>query len=193
MATLKTGTLVRRCFSNTHRPGEYGVITEHLYSTTLCTMYRIRRESDGKESRWSDMFFNVVEEPALPDDSNPKDAVAQLKVDLSLIPEVFSAHVADALMDGAKKYGPYNWRDKKVQARVYVAAAKRHLAAWFANEETAEDSGVHHLGHAAACLAIILDAQHHECLLDNRPDNNGKRMQDLFDQINQRRAPNNID
>lgn len=206
MATLKRGTRIRRNLDAVHSPGQWATITSHVRSAPHHTEYEVRLDKDGELAVWRDTFFQTEEAltkaamreacaelsnkavESLPDDSNPKDAVAQLKVDLSLIPEVFSAHVADALMDGAKKYGPYNWRDKKVQARVYVAAAKRHLAAWSEREETAEDSGAHHLGHAAACLAIILDAQHHGCLLDNRPANSGKRMQDLFDQINKRRA-----
>lgn len=202
MATLKRGTRVRRNLDALQSAGRWATVTHHRRSVPHAyTEYEVRLDGTGDLSVRRDTYFQTEEdliragavgapkqEYTLPADSNPKDAIAQLKVDLSLIPEVFSAHVADALMDGAEKYGPYNWRDKKVQARVYVAAAKRHLAAWFEREETAEDSGVHHLGHAAACLAIILDAQHHGCLLDNRPANSGKRMQDLFDQINKRRA-----
>ncbi len=145
------------------------------------------REIDGSYSAKHFVLCDKEAVPPVRDDSNPKDAVAQLKVDTSLVPDVALAHIADALMDGAKKYGPFNWRDKKVQARVYVAAARRHLAQWLDREETAEDSGVHHLGHAAACLAILLDAQHYGCLLDNRPDNKGLRLQDLFDNIQNRR------
>lgn len=194
MTTLKPGTRIRRDVSATCDAGRYATIKAHVSSHPGHTVYRVLPDGEEYTRSWSSNYFSVVEDTVEPDwnavydDSNPKDAVAQLKVDLSLIPEVFNAHVADALMDGAKKYGPFNWRDKKVQARVYVAAAKRHLAAWAEREETAEDSGVHHLGHAAACLAILLDAQHHGCLLDNRPQNSGARMQDLFDQINNRRA-----
>ena len=91
------------------------------------------------------------------------------KVSLSTVPAVAVAHEACALMDGARKYGPYNWRDKKVVARIYVDACKRHLDAWLEGQETAEDSGVHHLGHARACLAILLDAQETGNLIDDRP------------------------
>jgi hypothetical protein len=91
------------------------------------------------------------------------------KVSLSTVPAVAVAHEACALMDGARKYGPYNWRDKKVIARIYVDACKRHLDAWLEGQETAEDSGVHHLGHARACLAILLDAQETGNLIDDRP------------------------
>lgn len=72
-------------------------------------------------------------------------------------------------MDGADKYGPYNWRDNAVIASIYVDAATRHLTAWLEGEELAADSEVHHLGHAIACLAILLDAQETGNLVDDRP------------------------
>ncbi len=103
------------------------------------------------------------------DGINPKDAIGDTKPDLSLIPPIANLHEAAAFGDGARKYGPYNWRDKSVRARVYIAAAKRHIDLWQDGEENASDSGVHHLGHARACLAIVLDAQSLGKLHDDRP------------------------
>lgn len=102
---------------------------------------------------------------------NPKDLLGAKKVSISKLPMVAVLHGAHAMMNGAAKYGPFNWRSKKVQADIYVDAAMRHLAAWFEGEENAEDSGVHHLGHAIACCAILLDAQETGNLVDNRPGN----------------------
>ena len=89
---------------------------------------------------------------------NPKDKIGAAKVDLTLIPAKASAHMAFALMDGATKYGPYNWRVEPVQLRTYISAAKRHLDDFLESEEVAADSLGHHLGHAMACCAIIIDA-----------------------------------
>jgi hypothetical protein len=100
---------------------------------------------------------------------NPKDLIGTKKPPLDLIPPALEIHVAMAMKDGAKKYEPFNWRGNKVRARVYIGAAKRHIAAWMDGEECAQDSGVHHLGHAAACLGIILDAQETGNLHDDRP------------------------
>jgi hypothetical protein len=100
---------------------------------------------------------------------NPKDRVGSAKVDLSLFPPAGMIHGAHAFMDGAEKYGAFNWREKKVRARVYVAAAQRHLLDWLDGQETADDSGAHHLGHAIACCAIILDALETGNLVDDRP------------------------
>lgn len=91
------------------------------------------------------------------------------KVSLSKLPAVAIAHGALAMMNGAIKYGAYNWRAKPVVASIYVDAALRHITAWFEGEEDATDSGVHHLGHALACCAIILDAQAVGNLIDDRP------------------------
>lgn len=106
---------------------------------------------------------------SLVDEENPKDRVGVFKVDMSLVPAPATIHEAHAMMDGAIKYGPYNWREKRVKARVYVAAAMRHLQQWLNGEECAEDSGAHHLGHARACLGIIIDAQAAGKLVDDRP------------------------
>lgn len=100
---------------------------------------------------------------------NPKDLLGAKKPDTTKIPTVAQYHEALAMMDGAGKYGPFNWRDNKVQASIYIAAAKRHLDLWFEGEEEAEDSGCHHLGHARACLGILLDALETGNLIDDRP------------------------
>src|SRR6267378_1954560 len=101
--------------------------------------------------------------------TNPKDLFGIEKVSITKLPPVAVLHAAHAMMNGASKYGPYNWRDKKVVAAIYIDAALRHLLSWFEGEEIAQDSGVHHLGHAMACAAILLDAQSMGNLLDDRP------------------------
>lgn len=100
---------------------------------------------------------------------NPKDLLGAKKAPLSLVPSSGLIHTAMAMGNGAQKYGPYNWRDKNVQAMIYVDAAMRHLISWVDGEECAQDSGVHHLGHAAACMFILLDAIENGNLVDNRP------------------------
>ncbi len=103
------------------------------------------------------------------DPANPKDRIGLTKVPLHLVPVAGLIHEALAMKDGAAKYGPHNWREHEVLSTIYVAAAMRHIMAWFDGEELAEDSRVHHLGHAKACLGIILDAMENEKLKDDRP------------------------
>jgi Domain of unknown function (DUF5664) len=100
---------------------------------------------------------------------NPKDLVGITKVSLSKLPVIATAWGAMAMQDGAAKYGPFNWRDNDITASVYIDAAKRHLDCWFEGQENASDSHVHHLGHALACCAILLDAQAVGRLIDDRP------------------------
>ena len=107
--------------------------------------------------------------------ANPKDLLGAQKVSLTKLPAIAVAHAAHAMMNGASKYGPYNWRAKKVIASIYIDAAKRHLDQWFEGEEVASDSGVHHLGHGMACLAILLDALTTGNLIDDRPINEDNR------------------
>lgn len=102
-------------------------------------------------------------------DNNPKTAQGALKIDLSLVPP--SALIAEArvMALGAKKYGPYNWREKIVSSRVYTAAALRHIFTWQDGEDIDSESGESHLAHARACLGILIDAKSLDKLNDNRP------------------------
>lgn len=103
-------------------------------------------------------------------DGNPKAAQGAKKFSLRFLPLPSAIAVNQALEDGATKYGPANWRESGVAASVYIDAAKRHIEQWFdGSQELAQDSGVHNLGHAMACLAIIIDAQHNDKLINDRP------------------------
>lgn len=109
-------------------------------------------------------------ESKIPDGmTNPKDLIGIKKAPLAYVPPVSIIYEAMAMKNGAIKYGPYNWRHKKVQAMIYIAAALRHIEAWLDGEENATDSGVHHLAHAKACCGILLDAQSCDKLIDDRP------------------------
>lgn len=104
-----------------------------------------------------------------PDTTNPKDLLGIKKPQLNLVPPALTIHVARAMENGAVKFGPFNWRDKKVKGTIYIAAALRHLLQYLDGEDCASDSQVHHLAHAAACLGIVLDAESCGCLIDDRP------------------------
>lgn len=99
---------------------------------------------------------------------NPKDAIASAKPDLSLVTRAMAESIAAALQNGVVKYGRNNWRSTPVRALVYTAAAMRHLKAYEDGEDVAADSGVHHLDHAIASLAIMRDAAAFGTLVDNR-------------------------
>lgn len=107
--------------------------------------------------------------PSQPLGTNPKDLLGIKKVQLSLVPPSSIIYQALAMEDGARKYGPYNWRDNKVIVRIYIDAALRHLLAYLDGEECAPDSKKPHLAHALASIGIIVDAYETGNLVDNRP------------------------
>lgn len=100
--------------------------------------------------------------------SNPKDAIGCDKLPLHLWPETATLMGSLGLLDGMLKYGRSNWREAGVRASIYVDACKRHLNAWMEGEDTDPDSGLPHLAHALACLAIIIDADAHDQMMDDR-------------------------
>ncbi len=102
-------------------------------------------------------------------DVNPKDLAAKTRVPLHLLPAAGRIHGAAACADGAKKYGPYNWRDKPISLMEYTAAMERHLLALRDGEDCAKDSGLHHLAHIVATASIVLDAMGCDTLIDDRP------------------------
>ena len=90
--------------------------------------------------------------------TNPKDILATRKVALGLLPAAGRIYGALACAEGAKKYGPYNWRDKSVLISVYLDAIERHLLAIRDGEWKDPKSDIPHLGHIIAGAAIVLDA-----------------------------------
>lgn len=102
-------------------------------------------------------------------DTNPKDAIAGDKLPMDLVPETLVIYTTLAMLEGALKYGKYNWRAAGVRSSVYVGAIKRHLAKFNDGEWCDPKSGVPHLASIAASCAIILDAAYIGKLYDDRP------------------------
>jgi hypothetical protein len=114
-------------------------------------------------------------------DNNPKTAIGAKKVPLHLVPPSAKHHLALALSDGAKKYGPYNWREHQISVSVYYDAAQRHWDAFWDGEDLAADSGIHHVAHAMACCALVLDALTLGKLNDDRPSQGAApKLQQLY-------------
>lgn len=100
---------------------------------------------------------------------NPKDLCGQKKPPLHLVPPAGLIYAAITMDDGAAKYGPFNWRENKVIASIYIAAAMRHITQWFDGEDLASDSKKPHIGHAISSLMILADALETGNLKDDRP------------------------
>lgn len=102
-------------------------------------------------------------------DTNPKDAIGCKKPPLSVLPAHAMYLGALCLLDGACKYRRHNWRIAGVRASVYYDAAMRHLTRYWEGEDVDPESGLPHLGHAMACIIILLDAEQVGKLNDDRP------------------------
>lgn len=100
---------------------------------------------------------------------NPKDLIGKTKPSLTVIPPSALLHCGLAMMNGAEKYGAFNWRDHPVLMSIYIDASMRHLLATWDGEDIAEDSLVLHLAHTMACCAIMIDALEGGNMIDDRP------------------------
>lgn len=118
---------------------------------------------------------------------NPKDAIGSTKLPLHLWPAEATALGCLGMLEGAEKYGRNNYvAGEGVIASIYVDAAKRHLDAWFAGEECAPDSGSPHLANALATIAILVKADAHGRLIDDRdysPEREGAAYRRFVDRI----------
>lgn len=117
-----------------------------------------------------------------PEDVNPKDLIGVTKSPLRFVPPALSIFVAPAMADGARKYTWFNWRKKKVRYSIYIEAIERHLLALKDGEDFASDSGIHHMAHIGANVAIIADAMAGGHLIDDRPDVAGPASKMLAEQ-----------
>jgi len=100
---------------------------------------------------------------------NPKDAIGSRKMSFNSIPKRALGEVALAMMEGALKYEPKNWRDAPVRLTVYTDAICRHTFALEEGQDCAPDGAkLHHLAYIAAGALIALDALLHGSLVDDR-------------------------
>jgi hypothetical protein len=114
---------------------------------------------------------------------NPKDAIGSVKLPLHLWPAGATAMGSLGLLEGMLKYGRTNWRATEVIASIYVTAAIGHIWAWFEGEEVTTDTGNPHLANALASLAILVDAQMTNTLIDDRNFNGDANYRALIEKL----------
>ena len=101
--------------------------------------------------------------------SNPKDLLGVRKAPASCISQLVLAEAGVAMLEGAAKYGRFNYRAVGVLSSVYFDAARRHILAWWEGQDIDPDSGIHHLTKAITSLAVLRDAQIMHMETDDRP------------------------
>jgi len=129
------------------------------------------QQKDSLENGWANgVIFkyegaapNLVPSPA-PQSGTKHD---QGKPDLSLVP--YSAQCVEALVFqfGAQKYGRDNFKAGMESHRL-VAAAMRHIGAYWQGEDKDPESGLSHLGHARCCLSMLIELERLGKLKDTR-------------------------
>jgi hypothetical protein len=99
--------------------------------------------------------------------SNPKDSIGAKKAMVGLVPDIPDEYLA--FLEGALKYGRFNWRAAGVRVSIYHDAIRRHLSKFWNGEDADKKTRVKHLLSIIACCKIMLDAERCGKLEDDRP------------------------
>lgn len=104
------------------------------------------------------------------EDENPKAraALRDQKPRLDLLEPAADELAAQALANGAEKYGRQNYLTIPISYRGYLAAMKRHINELLDGVDADKDSGVNPLGHVLANGHVLAAAMKHGNLVDDR-------------------------
>ena len=102
-------------------------------------------------------------------ETNPKDLVGIKKAPLSTVSPVVLMELGVAMLEGARKYGRFNYRKSGVVASVYYDATIRHLLDWYDGEDIDPLSNLSHITKAIASLTVLRDAMINDKWIDDRP------------------------
>ena len=104
-----------------------------------------------------------------PSEPDPKGSAGDKKTPMQFLPLSALDQVSHVMKLGAKKYGFRNWvTSDGVEINTYKGAILRHLMQYCDGEDVDPESGQSHIAHIAASCLIILDAEAHDKLIDNR-------------------------
>lgn len=84
----------------------------------------------------------------------------------SLLPKGSISSIIAVLEFGAKKYEANNWQKVDNAKERYYDAAMRHIDSWWNGEKFDQETGIHHLAHAATNLFFLK-------WFDDKENNNG--------------------
>jgi ribosomal protein L7/L12 len=113
--------------------------------------------------------------------SNPKEAFGDSRVPMDLAPDTAIAWMNMAFLEGALKYGKYNWRVCGVKVSTYIRAMRRHISKYSNGQNRDKKTNIHELASVMACCAILLDSEIKGNLVDDRQPK--LDMAGLFDEL----------
>ena len=152
-----------------------GARIEHMIARWLSMdiMYSSKAEVDPEPKSAQQETEDVSELRVLLEQKttgvDPKGDAGCKKAPLWLLPPKALEEASWVHKLGADKYGPWNWRKTRVKASTYISAIMRHLTlGWAKGEDIDTESGRSHLAHIVANCNILMDAQDHHCLDDDR-------------------------
>ena len=90
------------------------------------------------------------------------------KLRLDLVPHQLKEGAAEVFTFGAKKYGDRNW-EKGNPISVPIGSFERHWNAFVKGEDFDQESGLEHLKHCAANIAMIMSTMENYPMYDDRP------------------------
>ena len=154
---------------------------------TLSGMGSRQFDTNNFKVREEDAAKLLAEQQPAEKPSNPKDALGSGKIYFSVVPPIVLSEVSLGMLDGATKYGRYNWRANGVRGSIYYDATLRHLTAWWEGQDIDPDSGLHHVTKAITSLIVLRDAMIQGKYTDDRPPSTAD-LQTRLDDLNGKTA-----
>lgn len=90
------------------------------------------------------------------------------KPPVNLVPHELVLAAARGFGFGAKKYAAWNWLEGGIARGRRIASLLRHVMAYASGIDKDSESGLSHLDHAAACLAMLITDHENNIGADDR-------------------------
>jgi hypothetical protein len=130
-------------------------------------MFNPARRSDTINVSYDNYKVSAIEAPVFHKSptGGQKDIAGKPRLDL--VPFEFIEGAANAFEFGTKKYSVHNWR-KGIEVSILVRSLLSHVMKFNEGEDKDSESGLHHLDHACATLAMLITTAKTMRHMDNR-------------------------
>lgn len=156
-ATIDSGIQCDECIKPPYKIG-IAKVAKEVMDTHSITLKRLA-ESEAKDALIKDLDKIVSENKGTKHDNG--------KADLSIVPIEAVEAMARAFTFGSRKYSRGNYK-LGIESTRTLAAALRHIMAFCGKEENDPESGLSHLDHALAAIAMTVYNLKHNKQMDDR-------------------------